>query len=339
MNTTKIVISSKSVIIMIAFLVSALFIYQIRDVLLLLFASFIIASALFPIVDWMSKKIPRGLSVLIVYLIGIIILATIFIPFIAVSIEQTREFIKQSPLYFQEISKIISGWRLDFKNYGIATNLSELFSNYSDIAQHIVNQSINFTIALIAGIIAAFTLAVMVLFMLLDKDELKKGFFSLFPVSTRQKAEEISITITRKVGGYVRGQLLLMITTGFFTTMVLLLLKVKFALLLGLLAGLFEIIPIMGPILSSIPAILVTLAQNPSLTLATIVAYLIIHRIENSFLAPLILGRFLEVHPLLIIVSILIAASTLGIAGVILAPPITAVIYVLVQELYVKRIN
>ena len=339
MNGTKIIISPMSVITLISFLILTVLIYQIRDVILLLFASFIIASALYPIVDWMDKKMPRWLAVLIVYVVGIIIMATILIPFISVLIEQTREFFKLAPDYWKEVTNIIYSWKLNFRTFGFSPDLSRIFSVSTNLQQHIVSQSINFTIAFITGLIAAFTMSVMVLFLLLDKHELKAGFFSLFPKNLRKKAEEISVTISRKVGGYVRGELLLMFTTGLFTGLVMLLLKVKFALLLGLLAGIFEIIPIIGPILSSIPAILVTLAQNPSLALATIIAYIVIHRIENSVLAPLILGRFLEVHPLIIIVALLIAASTMGVAGIILAPPIAASVYVLVQELYIKKIN
>ena len=339
MDTVKIVISPKSVFALIAFLILMVLIYQIRDVLLLVFASFIIASALYPVVDWMDKKMPRWLAVLIVYLVGIIVMATILIPFVSVLIEQTREFFKLAPDYWKEATNLIYSWKLNFRTIGFSADLSKIFGLTTYFQQHFLSQSINFTIAFVEGILAAFTMAVLVLFLLLDKYELKRGVFTLFPKEIRHKAEEIAVTISRKVGGYVRGELLLMVTTGLLTGLFMLMLKVKFALLLGLLAGIFEIIPIIGPILSAIPAILITLAQNPSLAVATILVYLVIHRIENSVLAPLILGRFLEVHPLIIIIALLVAASTMGVAGIILAPPLAASVYVLVQELYIKKIN
>jgi len=339
MNTIKSIISTKSILLFFVLAVLSLFIYQIKDVLLLLFASFIIASALFPTIDWMSKKMPRGLAVFIIYIAGLIIIATVFVPMFAVLAEQTQEFIKQAPSYWNDIEKFISNIKIISKNYGMMPNTPQILSTTAGIGENIVSQSINFTIGIFTGIIAAFTLAVIVLFLLLDKEELKSGLLKFFPEDMRNKAEVITATISKRVGGYVRGQLILMLMVGLLTTLGLFILNIKFALLLGLIAGILEIIPIVGPILSAVPAVIVALAQNPILALWVILVYLIVQRIENSFLTPLILARFLELNPLIIIIAILIAASTLGVTGVILAPPIAASIYVLVQELYLNKIN
>lgn len=339
MEKIKSIISPKSILLFFALAVLILFIHQIKDVLLLLFASFIIASALYPMIDWMSKKMPRGVAVFIVYTFGLIIIATVLVPFFAILIEQTREFIKQSPTYWNEMQKVISDLRITGRNYGVLPNTSQILSTTAGLGENIVSQSINFTITIFTGIIAAFTLAIIVLFMLLDKDELKDGLLKFFPHDMRDKAESIAATISKKVGGYVGGQLILMLTVGLMTAFGLSLLNIKFALLLGLIAGILEIIPIVGPILSAVPAIIVALAQDPILAVWVILVYLIVQRIENSFLTPLILARFLELSPLIVIVAILIAASTLGVVGVILAPPIAASICVLVQELYLNKIN
>jgi len=339
MNTEKNIISSKSIILFFAIAFLSVFIYQIKDVLLLLFASFIIASALCPTVDWMSKKLPRGLAVFIIYTIGLIIIATVLVPFFAVLIEQTQEFIKQFPSYANELEKFTSHLKIISRNYGMLPNTLQMMSPASKLGENIVSQSINFTISFITGIVAAFTLAVLVLFLILDKEELKQGFLKFFPEEMRNKAESITSTISQRVGGYVRGQLILMLTVGLFTSIGLFLLKIKFALLLGLIAGVLEIIPIVGPILSAVPAVLIALTYSPITAIWVIIVYLVVQRIENSVLAPLILAKFLELNPIIIVVSILIAASTLGFAGVILAPPIAASVYVLVQELYLNRIN
>ncbi|MDD3012142.1 MAG: AI-2E family transporter [Candidatus Gastranaerophilales bacterium] len=339
MNTVKSIISTKSILLFFALAILTMFIYQIKDVLLLLFASFIIASALFPTVDWMSKKMPRGFAVFIVYTVGLIIIATVLIPFFSILFEQTQEFLKQAPSYWVEIKKFILHIQIISKHYGMLPDASQIFASTSNLSEKIVSQSINITIGLFTGVIAAFTLAVLVLFLLLDRDELKEGFLKFFPEHMRNRTENITATIAKKVGGYVRGQILLMFMVGLFTALGLFILDIKFALLLGLIAGVLEIIPIVGPIFSAIPAIVVALAQDPILVVWVILVYLIVQRVENTFLTPLILGKFLELNPLIIIIAILIAASTLGVTGVILAPPIAASICVLVQELYINRIN
>ncbi|OGI16690.1 MAG: hypothetical protein A2287_00265 [Candidatus Melainabacteria bacterium RIFOXYA12_FULL_32_12] len=337
MNTIKVIISSRSVILVLAFLILAWIVYQSLNIILLLFASFVIASALFPVVDWMDKKIPRGLAVLLVYIAGFLILATVLIPFFSVLTEQIQEFVERIPVYSGEVYTYITD--LEAKTGIIIPDISEIVSPLTNVGQNIVSQGINITINVVTGIVAVFTMAIIVFFILLDKEELKKGFLRFFPEDMRDKTASITKTISRKVGGYVRGQLLIMLAVGILTTLGLSIIGVDFAILLGLLAAILEIVPIIGPVLSAVPAVIVALAQDPILAVWAIVVYLIVQRIENSFLAPLILGKFLDMHPLIIIAALLIAASTLGIIGVILSPAIAAAIYVLVQELYLNRVN
>lgn len=335
----KIIVSPYSIIIFLTLILLILFVFQIMDVILLLFASFVIASALFPTVDWLSKRLPRGLVVILVFIVGLIVLLTILIPFITVIISQTQEFLKKFPTYWQALAGFLDDIEILAINSGVIPDYSQIIGNVTKLGQEILSKSIGFTINLFSGLAAALTLAVIVLFMLLDKKELKEGYINLFPPKLRKRADQITETISKKVGGYVRGQLLLMFTVGLLTAVGLRIVGVEFALLLGIVAGIFEIIPIVGPVIASVPGILVGLAQDPILGLWAALVYIIVQRIENHFLTPLILGKFLEMHPLIIIIAILIAAKTLGVFGVILSPPIAAVVYVIVQELYIKKIE
>jgi predicted PurR-regulated permease PerM len=339
MNSVKIIISPKSIMALIAFVLLVIFIYHTKDVILLLFASFVIASALYPTVDWMSKKMRRGLAVGIVYLIGILILSVVSVPFFAILIDQIQEFIKDFPGYWSNVQALITKGEVLIESTGYIPDYSQAFTNLTSFSKDIVSQSINLTVNIVAGIIMSFTLAVLVLFLLLDKDEIKKGVLTLFPVECREKTEFIVATISKKVGGYVRGELLLMLTVGVVSSISLAVVGIEFAFLLGLVAGLLEIVPIVGPIIAAVPAVIVALSDNPWLALYVVVIYFIIHRVENVLLMPLILGRFLELHPIIIITAILMSASTLGVFGIILSPAIAASIYVLVQELYLNKIK
>jgi len=338
-NTTKISITPASIIIFFSFILLLIFIYQIRDVLLLLFASFVIASALFPIVDWLSKKVPRGIVVLFVYLVGLLVMLTLLIPFITVIVQQTEEFMEKFPGYWDQITRALSEFEIFAQSQGFIPDYSQMFSNMSDIGQDIVSKSIGFTINLFAGIAGAFTLAVIVLFLLLDKESLAQDSLKLFPPKYREQVKHIIGIISRRVGGYVRGQIILMIAVGVLTAIGLKIVGMEFALLLGITAGLLEIIPIVGPIIAAVPAIIIALAHDPLLALWVFIVYMIVQRLENHILTPMILGTFLEMHPLIIIIAILIAASTLGVFGVILSPALAASIYILFQELYLKKIN
>ena len=339
MNNENTSFSRGNIVFFLAMVLLILFVFRIKDVILLLFASFAIASALFPVVDWMSKKIPRGLVVTIVYIVGIIVLLTILIPFITVILFQMQEFAKKFPMYWDDLAKFLDHLEILSVNTSFIPDYSQLITNLAQFGKELLSRSIGFTINLFAGLAAAFTLAVIVLFMLLDKKYLKNEYIKLFPSKKRERVKEITEIISKKVGGYVRGQLLLMFLVGLLTAIGLKIIGLEFALLLGIVMGILEIIPLAGPIIASIPGILVGLAHGPGYALWALLVYIIVQRVENNFLTPLILGKFLEIHPLIIITAILIAASTLGVFGVILSPAIAAAIYVLVQELYVKKLE
>jgi len=338
-NNYRVSVSTSSIVALLVLVLTLVFIYQIRDVLLLLFASFVISSALFPTVDWLSKKIPRGIVVVFIYLVGLIVLLTLLIPFVNVIGSQSQEFIKKFPGYWTNITQVLYDFEIFAASKGFIPDYAEVISHASKIGQELLEKSIGFTINIFTGIAGAFTLAVIVLFVLLDKDSLSSGYLKLFPPKYRERAKHITEEISHKVGGYVRGQLLLMFAVGLLTAIGLKIISMEFALLLGIIAGIMEIIPIVGPVLAAVPAVIVALAQDPWLALWVVVVYLIVQRLENHILTPMILGTFLEMHPLIIIVAILVAASTLGVFGVILSPAIAASLYVLLQELYLKKLE
>jgi predicted PurR-regulated permease PerM len=339
MENFKIYISFKSAITFVFSLIMIFLLFKIKDFLLILFASFVIASSLFPVVDWMSKKMPRWVSVLILYLAGFIILATVFVPFTVVFTDQTRELIKQMPVYWADMETIMAKLQIFAQNSSFLPDISQFFTTSGNWGQNIINQSISLTINFFTGLVAVFTMAVIILFMLLDKKELEQGILRFFPENVRERAEMTIYEIERKVGGYVRGQLLLMLLVSIITGTCLYLMGIQFAFLLGILAGLLEIIPIAGPILSAVPAIIIAFAHNPWLALWTVILYLIIQRIENSIMSPLILSRFLDMHPIIIIISLFTCVSLFGVAGAVLSPAIAAVVYVLIQELYKKPVE
>lgn len=309
-----------------------------KDVLLFLFASFIIASSLFPVITFLDKKLQRWLSVTIVYAGGFLALSTLFIPLFIILSKQANELILTLPKYYTSFENFLMQIKTDTIFLHLLPAHNEIISSIAGLGENLVSKSIDLTINMFGAVIGGFTLATIVLFMLLDKEELKQGLLSFFNPDVRNKAEHIFFTIAQRVGGYVRGQLFVMIAIGITTGVALQILGVKFAFLLGMIAGILEIVPIIGPILAAIPAILIALASSPLLALLVALIYLIIQRVEN-LISPYIYGKFLNLPPLVIIIAILISASTLGVVGVVLSPAMAAAIYVLVQELYLNKIN
>ena len=213
-------------------------------------------------------------------------------------------------------------------------NTDTITSSYSQVASGIVNKSINFTMAFVEAITVIVTMGVIVFYMINEKNLIRDAIITLFPPKMKTKAKEVYENIEHKVGGYVIAQVL-----SIFTAAGLMLLKVQYAVLLGLIAGLLDIVPIVGPIIAFVLGVLCAAQQGWLVVILTVVVYLAAQWISNNFVRPLVFGKFLNLHPIIIIFAFLIAAQFLGVWGVILSPAIAALLITLFDELYLKTIN
>jgi len=180
----------------------------------------------------------------------------------------------------------------------------------------------------------------MVIFYLIyEKNQINASTLKLFPPKLKKRAAEIITTIETKVGGYVIAQILSMSTVGFITMIGLFVCKIDYALLLGVIAGLLDIIPIVGPTIALLFGISAALAKGAIWIIPTVAVYLTGQWISNQLVRPIVFGKFMELHPLIVLFSFFIAAKFLGVWGVILAPAIAAMLLTLFDELYIKTIN
>ena len=168
---------------------------------------------------------------------------------------------------------------------------------------------------------------------------IRNAIVLVFPPKLKNKAKEVYENIEKKVGGYVIAQILSMSTVAICTAIGLLMLRVEYAVLLGLIAGILDIIPIIGPTLALILGVLFAIQQGWGVVLLTIIVYLAAQWLSNNLIRPLVFGKFLDLHPIIIIFAFLISAQFLGVWGVILSPAIAALLITLFDELYLKTIN
>lgn len=336
---------------MIIFLVASIFLLitaiYFKDVAMLFFGCFVLASAINPTVDNMSKRIPRALSVLIVFSLILLSILLFFIPIISISYKEISDLVNQAPKYYNNIHDYIINFSLYGKSINDYINLDTItfedikntFLTFTGVGSNIFTQSLNLTKNITFIITVFFTVALIVIYMVIDKNKLHEGYLRLYPQSLKDRAEDITTTITNKVGGFVVSRLITMIIVGILTWLGLQILGIKYAVLLGLMAGLFDIIPIIGPVLAIIPAIIIALSSGWALLAGVISVYILAQWIVNTFINPVIFGKFLDLHPLIIIFFFIVSAKTLGVFGVILAPAIAATLCVIIEELYIKTIN
>ena len=180
----------------------------------------------------------------------------------------------------------------------------------------------------------------MTLFWLMASERLKPFIVGLFPAETQDRAAGILTEIGRGFGGYIRGTLISMVLIGGCTAAGLAILGVPYALLLGVLAGLTELLPYLGPWISGSVSVLVALiAVDPGKALQVVVLFLLIQELEGNVIQPLVMSRAVNVDPLLVIVSVLIGINLLGIIGAILAVPVAAAAQILVVRVLAPAIR
>ena len=315
------------------------FLVQMKGIALLAFGSFVIACSLRPAVDKLSTKINRSLASTIVILITILIVVIFLMPIVTISIHEIQSFIHEIPKTVDKITNYLSNTDIMGKKIIEYINIEDVTSKSSDVASGIVDKSINFTMAILDIVTVIVTMGVIIFYVLNENNLIKKAIILMFPPKFKKKAEQIYDNIEQKVGGYVMAQVLSMSSVAIATAIGLMIIKVNYAILLGFIAGIFDIVPIIGPTLALILGVICASKNGAGAVILTVIIYLTAQWISNNFVRPIVFGKFLDLHPVIIIFSFLIAAQFLGVWGVILSPAIAALLLTLFEELYIKPIN
>jgi putative permease len=218
------------------------------------------------------------------------------------------------------------------KNPGIA---DQIVSRVERSIYTMLNRSIQLIPSIVPMVISLFLIPFMTFFLLKDGRRLKKSFIQTLPNRYFETTINLVHKIENQLGSYIRGQMLVSLCIGILSITALAILGVPYFLIIGAVAGLANMIPYFGPIVGAVPAIILNVIDKGSLSAALVVilAFIIIRMIDDTLVSPNILGRSLEIHPLLVIIVIFIGGEMFGIMGLLLCIPVTGIIKVTVQEL------
>lgn len=316
-----------------------IFLAQIKVIAMLFFASFVLACSLNPVVDKLSKVMKRSTAASVTLLGVLVISFAVFVPIIFIAIKQIQGVITVLPEKIDYIQDIIFNKTFYGHKLPEIIDFNSLMKSSSEVATGVLNQSINLTMSFFQGVLFFLAICMIVFYFMIDKEVIKEGFIKIFPQKFKDKVSEMYENISHKVGGYVIAQILNMIVIGLLTALGLLLIKVDYALLLGIITGVLDIIPVIGPTIALLLCLLMAYTMGPLEIVLVIVVFLVAQWISNNLVRPVIFGKFLDLHPLVIIFALLVAAQFLGVWGVILAPAIASLVCVLFDEIYLKTIN
>jgi len=302
--------------------------YLVRDILLILLVVALITIALEPYVARLEQdKIPRALSVIVLYLALVVLLGLLLYFVIPPVALQIKELTLNFPYYSNRVSNFNLG---DFAP--ISGFLSTISSRLSDVAGGVVGA----LISVFGGIVYAITIFALTFYALLDSENIKKTIVTLIPVEKKDRLRATIAKVGVKLSDWMRGQLLLMLIIGVADGSILALLGIKYALTLGVISGLLEIIPVLGPIIAAVSAIIVAFILGAPLWKigVILVAYIVVQQLEGNILVPKIMQKAIGMSPIVVILAILLGNKLLGIGGALLAVPVAAGIQVFVKEYF-----
>ena len=318
-----------------------IFLAQIKDIAILFFAAFVISCSLNPIVDKLceNKKISRPLASTIVLLTTLFVCFIFIVPIIITGGVQISTFIEALPDHFYNTKNLLLGIPFLSNTNLHNIEIGGLVSSATGFTTNIVNKSIMFSKGIASFLIYFLATCIIIYYFLADKETVKKGYLSLFPKDLKRRADEILESISQKVGGYVLAQVVTIVSVGLIVFIGLLILKVDYAVILGLITAIFDLVPVVGPTVALV-IILIAVSKMGLLKIGLVIGlFFFAQWAENNLIRPYVFGKLLDMHPLIIYFFIFVTAQYLGLVGVIFAPAIAATICVLVEELYIKNIN
>jgi len=345
-------ISPRVAVLVAAGIVAGLILWMARDSIRPFILGLLFVYLLDPPVRWLVRRgLRRTLAILVVYVVGILLIVEILALTLTPLVNEVMRLIQDFPQLAAQLDDQLKRLGEIYQRLEIPLEIRQwIDSIIASIGQGggggaPVDPS--FLLPLITGagtllsaIFAYFILPVWVAYILKDKATLVSQFDTALPETWRFDTWAVIKTVERDFGQWVRGQLLLGLAVGVATFIGLLVLSRffpvfgQYAVLLSVIAGLFELVPIIGPIISAVPAVLLGATESPAAIVAAIGLYFIVQQTENNFLVPKIQGNAVQLHPAVVVFAIIIGGSLAGLLGAILALPMTAAFRDVVRYLF-----
>jgi predicted PurR-regulated permease PerM len=332
-----------------------------RGVLLPYILGLVMAYLLLPLVNWLDKHMParlhawkvaRPLAIVLTYLLVILIVAGVVTFFVPVVIDQIRILIENWP----ELTERVEDWGTRgwgwYNNViasieGISPTWRETIeSTLKNLAAEIVSvvqeglvatvHTVSSTVSFVIGLVV---IPFWLFYILNDERQVKDGVMNVLPRQFRADIQCMASLIDDVLSAYIRGQLLLCLFVGGLATIAMFIIGVPFALVLGVVAGVFEALPYVGPILGAIPAVVVALLSDPASAIWVALAFFGIQQVENLILVPRISGESVKLHPAMVMLVLVVGNELAGFWGMLIAVPVTAIIRDVFKYLYLRFLD
>lgn len=309
--------------------------WLLRDIVAMMFVALLLSALIEPFAAWFAKhRIPRALAVIIVYFCLLAIGTSVVILMVPPIMSQVQQFIANFPSIFDGLSNTFSRFQDLTAQYGLGTHFQSGFKAIQDGMSESFS-GIFSTVTGFFGSLAAFIIVlVLTFYMVVEEDAAKRLFKNCAPIEYQPFLTSLFNKMQKRIGSWLRGQLILGVIIGLSVYLGLTILGVPYALLLGLVAGLLEIIPYAGPMLAAVPTLIIAFSVSPIKGVLTLILFVAIQEIENNVLVPKIMQKVTGLNPVISILAMLVGIKFGGVAGALLAIPAATMISVAFEELF-----
>lgn len=338
---------AKSVAIVILMAALAALIFQVKDTLMLFFVSLLFAAALDPTIDKLERyRIPRSLSVIVIFIVLITVLSFFLVSFIPILANQILDLGQKTglligniiqgkislPNYLEWLNPILKDSFVGTETTNFTLNLQNYLINFGEELRSVAGNAVSAITSITNGLANAVLVLVLTYFMIVDEVVIDKFIHRMFPSKYETYINQKSNIIKFKVGEWLRGQIGLMIAVGLLTYIGLLIIGIEYAFTLALFAGLTELIPVIGPLIGWVAAIPIAANESMSALIWVSILYFVIQRLENNLLVPVIMKQATGLHPIIVLLAMLVGFEFYGLLGVIISVPVSAVIGIFIED-------
>ena len=312
--------------------------YRLQTVLLLFFVAMVLGTAIRPAVEWLYRRgISRTTGVILVYIAIAALLTAFLATIVPLLVEQTTQLSQNLPEFYLTVRNwlLYSDNRL-LRNIGvrIPAQLGLLFNTNPTTEQVLdqVTQTILYANLLIRGLLSTLAIFLLAYYWTQENNSVIRTMLRLVPAQRKKEFLEFVDHVEAKIGAYIRGEAILCSVIGIAAFVSYLLIGLPFALALGIFAGIMEMIPVFGPALGAVPALLVALSISPTKAIWVVIATVLIQNAENMFLLPRVMNKSMGVNSIIVLLSMVAFGSVFGFAGVLLALPLAAILQFVINR-------
>jgi predicted PurR-regulated permease PerM len=335
-GTTAVIVLTVLVVLGIAGLL-----YLLGEILLLVLMAAILATGLHPLVAALERRawtrrrwrLSRTGAITAVYLGVLLVLGLIGSVVVTPVVSESRQFLARAPDVYGRLRDLLAeaqqryAWLPDF------TGILDRLPHEAGRLTAYLGTATGVAFRLFGGVVSAITILVLSFYMVLEGPEMKRGLLEFFPATRHRQIERLLEHVGRKFGGWLRGQLFLGLVIGVAAGAGTWLLGLPYPFLLGVAAGVTELIPLIGPVLGAIPAVLIALFIGPAWRIAAVIVFFVlIQQTEGNVLVPRVMKQAVGLSPLLTLIAIMVGANLMGIIGALLAVPVAAALQAIAGE-------